>query len=170
MESGANAYFNGGVIYPDESDWKNKIYKNIEDEPLIRKIKNLEKQLPDNFANKKNLTDSEKKILGELLKNFKQLLKVKYGPLGYLVSTPAEDIIHFYGVDTEEEFIFLEGGSSIRIPNRRLDRAVMAGGSKRWMGERGLLISDPQENPQNLRVTDAAINEIIQAIGKRIGS
>jgi hypothetical protein len=167
MEGSTNAYLIGGAIYPSESGWVNKIYKNIEDEPLVRKIKDLEKQLPDNFAKKNSLADNEKQILGELLADFKQLLNVKYGPLGYLVSTSAEDIIHLYGVDTEEDFIFLEGGSSLRVPNPILDR--MAGtDNRRWVPARGLLVADPAENPQNMKVTDDAINEIINAIESKL--
>ncbi len=167
MAGSSDAYLNGGLVYPEDNP-TSEIYRNIEGEPLIKRIKNLEKQLPDNFAKKDFVTSSEKKILNGLLRDFKQLLKTKYGSLGYLTSTTAEDIIHLYGVDTENDFMFLDGGSSIRLPNKRLDPAVAIGGGKRWIGERGLLIADPEEDAHNLKLTDDAINEIIQAIEKKL--
>ncbi|MCL4389223.1 MAG: hypothetical protein M1528_00440 [Candidatus Marsarchaeota archaeon] len=167
MAGSADAYLVGGVTYPPSEEHA-KIYKNIEDEPLIWKIKELEARLPDGFSRQKETTESQKEVLKLLLDDFEKLLKVKYGSLGYLVSTPSEYIVHKYGVDTDEDFCYLEGGSSIQVRNGALNRMVTGGGGRAWMGERGLLISDPEENQVNIRMTDDAIKEIMAAIKKRL--
>ncbi len=170
MAGSSDAYLIGGAVYPEDMGVIGKIYRNVEDEPLIRKIKLLEKQLPDDFADREETTGQEKKVLEDLLNDFKQLLQVKYGALGYLVSTTSEEIIHLYGVDTDRDFVFLEGGSSIRVPNEKLDPVIEAGGGRRWMGERGFVLYDPEETPANRKMTDEAVKEIIAAIKDRLNA
>jgi hypothetical protein len=168
------------------------IHKNIQNEPLIGRIKVLEARLLEmrpggnetvtrdieeigngleNRLEEKHAVDGtrKKEILERLLRLFKELLKTRYGPLGYIVSTTASDIEKLYGVDTDRDFYFMDG-SSIRIPNRKLDPAVDAGGGRRlgMFGERGLILYDPSETPLNVRITDHAVQEIIDAIQKKL--
>ena len=167
MAGSGDAYLVGGVEYPPDEEHA-KIYRNIENEPLVWKIKDLEAKLPDDFAHQKGTAEPEREVLKRLLDAFRQLLEAKYGSLGYLVSTSSENIMHKYGVDTDEDFCYLRGGSSILVKSRVLRRMIVGGGGRVWMGERGLLISDPEENPVNMRMTDDAIKRIITAIEKRL--
>ena len=168
MAGSGDAYLIGGATYPEDMGEDTTIYKNIEKEPLVHKIKDLEAKLPGNLAKEKEITEAQKGILEQLLDLFKELLNAKYGPLGYLVTTASEDIVHLYGVDTDEDFCYLHGGSAIKVNNKRNDRAVMGGGGRKWMWNRTLMISDPEENQINMRMTDEAISEIIAAIEKRL--
>ncbi len=117
--------------------------------------------------------EKEKPILEELLKDFRGLLKTPYGALGYLVKSDAEDILKLYGVDTEREFWMLKGGSAIRIPSGKgllgisADKLAASGG-RRWAPFRGLLVSNPQELPENAKTTDDAVKDIIEAIKSRL--
>ena len=176
----------------EKTDPITAIHKNIQNEPLIKEIKALEvkllaargkeretvmediEEIRDKLLNRpeeKHTLDKsqEKGILEQLLQLFKELLKTRYGPLGYIVSTTTSDIEKLYGVDTDQDFYFLDG-SSIRIPNRKLDPAVDAGGGRRlgMFGERGLILYDPSETPLNARITDHAVQEIMDAIQKRL--
>lgn len=149
-----------------------KIYRNIEDEPLINKIKALENKLlavhPD--PNELYYTDADKKILKTLLDYFQKLMKVEYGPLGYLVKSDSESIIRLYNVDTDEDFYAMVEGSRIRISSQRLERMVAGGGGKRFLGEEALIANNPAETPMNARLSDEAIEEIIESIRKRLGN
>jgi hypothetical protein len=146
-----------------------KIHKNIQNEPLIKKIEKLENQLYLTHPNEQaNYTPEEKKMLQQLLKDFKELLKSPYGALGYLISTTTEEIIHLYGVDTDRDFYFNLQETKVRVPNPRLDEMVAAGGGKRWFGERGLVIVDPAETAANEKTADEAVEEIIASIKKKL--
>jgi len=171
-----------------------KLYRNIEDEPLIKRIKALEQRLmsitgkysieedveeiAEELGDKKagpklegpdskNADGDRMKILKELLDDFNQLLMIPYGALGYLVSSDSESIIKLYGVDTDREFYAIVGGSKIRVSQRRLEEAVAASG-RRFIGERGLLINNPAETTSSEKLSDEAINEIIAAIQKKL--
>ncbi len=175
----------------EKTDPITAIHKNIQNEPLIKEIKVLEIKLleargnadsvmedireeEEKFLNKseeKHIADKskEKGILEQLLQRLKELLKTRYGPLGYIVSTTSGDIEKLYGVDTDQDFYFMDG-SSIRIPNSKLDPAISAGGSRRlaMLGERGLMLYDPSETPLNARMTQHAVQEIADSIQKRL--
>ena len=148
-----------------------KIYRNIEDEPLIDKIKALESKLlavhPD--SNDLDYTDADKQMLSALLNYFQKLVRVKYGPLGYLVKSDSESIIRLYGVDTDEDFYAMVEGSRIRISSPKLEQMIAAGGGRRFIGEEGLIANDPAETPMNARLSDEAIEEIIGSIKRRLG-
>lgn len=199
MGGSGDAYLIGGVDYPEDMGDSKKIYRNIENEPLINKIKALEEKLvsltgdltarealketeeeietgkpvPMQKPQTARLSEEERKIYEELLDDFNELLKVPYGPLGYLVKSTSEDIIKFYGVDTDRDFWTLRGGSAIRLINKKApfatDKMAIAGG-RRWAPYRGLLISDPEEMPENIKQTDEAIQEIVAAIKKKLAS
>ncbi len=173
------------------------IYKNIEHEPLINKIKALEVkleilngeqsvELDFEEAENPDLQDSVQKLspeqkdaaknetLNELLGDFRELLKNPYGSLGYLVKSEPEEILKLYGVDTNREFSVMIEGSKIRITSPygkryfNIERMVAAGGGKRFIGEAGVTISDPAETQQNEKLSDEAIREIIAAIEKKL--
>ncbi|MCL4374076.1 MAG: hypothetical protein M1360_04205 [Candidatus Marsarchaeota archaeon] len=175
------------------------IYKNIENDPLINKIKTLEEKLevlngeqsveldfeeaenPDIKDSIQKLNNEQKKtakieILNELLNDFNELLKIPYGSIGYLVRSDPEQIIKLYGVDTDRDFSAMIEGNKIRITspqNKRffnVEKMVSAGGGKRWMGEGGVTISDPAETPSNEKSSDEALYEIIASIEKKLSS
>ncbi|MCW6160124.1 MAG: hypothetical protein LVQ95_03500 [Candidatus Micrarchaeales archaeon] len=147
-----------------------RIYRNIEDEPLINKIKALESKLLAAHPDSSNLdyTDAGKQMLSSLLSCFQRLIRVEYGPLGYLVKSDSESIIRLYGVDTDEDFYAMVEGSRIRISSPKLEQMVVAGGGRRFIGEYGLIANDPAETPANARLSDEAIEEIIESIKKRL--
>ncbi len=200
MAGSGDAYLVGGADYPESMGSEKEVYRNIENEPLIGRIKALEDKLEalmgdlseDEAAREMeeeiktgkpvpagpkrenaNNTGEEKHILNELLKDFEELLKTTYGPLGYLVKSDSEDVLKLYGVDTDREFWTLRGGSAIRVPSAKgwlqfsADTLAVAGG-RRWIGLRGLMVSNPQELPENARTTDDVIKEIIEAIKTKL--
>lgn len=198
MAGSGDAYLIGGVDYPESMGQEKQVYRNIENEPLIDKIKALEDKLEaltGNLSEDEAAAEMEKEIetgkpvpierrrqnandigevreiLNELLKDFEELLKTPYGALGYLVKSNSEDILKLYGVDTDREFWTLRGGSAIRLPNAKVrfavDKLTLAGG-RRWGPLRGLLVSNPQELPENAKTTDEAIKEIIESIKNKL--
>ncbi|MCL5430234.1 MAG: hypothetical protein M1504_02010 [Candidatus Marsarchaeota archaeon] len=172
------------------------IYKNIQDETTIGRIKELEEQLErlrgihtveddikemeseDEDANSKepkldkagstNIKGDETEILSNLLTAFNKLLKSRYGPLGYLVMSDSETIKRLYDIDTDEDFYLGLEQSVIRVSSRRLERMVAGGGGKRWIGERSILIHDPDEVQQNARTTERVVMEIIESIQEQL--
>ena len=186
----------GQIINPSSGKIQN-IYKNIENEPLINTIKTKEAKLeilegeqsveldieeaenPDienstSGLNKEQKRASERDILNELLLDFKSLLKTPYGPLGYLVMSESEQIRKLYGVDTDQDFLCMVEGSKIRITSPKdkklfnVEKMVVAGGGKRWMGEAGSTIIDPAETQSNEKFADEAIQEIISSIENKL--
>jgi hypothetical protein len=146
-----------------------KVYKNIEDEVLVKKIQALESKLTSSHTDKDEAyTTVEKRILKSLLKDFNTLIKTPYGSLSYLVETTSEDIIKLYGVDTDRDFYSMRQGGNIRVANPTLDKMVGAGGNRRFVGEAGLVISDPAESSANAKITNAAIQKIIDAIKEKL--
>ncbi len=172
------------------------IYKNIENEPLINKIKALEEKLeilsgeesveldieeaenPNmeivNKLKPEQTAAAEKEILNVLLNDFVELLKTKYGPLGYLVKSESEQILKLYGVDTDKAFFSMIEGSKMMITSPKgkqffdVEKMAVAGGGKRWLGEAGVTLSNPAETQANEKLSDDAIREIITAIRKRL--
>ena len=181
----------GGAFEDTErTDPITKINRNIEDEPLIKRIKALELKLLDAMGSRESVAEdieeaqgngrskgqrreedraAEAAALRDLLEAFEELLKTKYGSLGYLVSSTSADIESLYGIDTDLEYYCLVDGSRIRVPNQRLDGMISAGGGRRWMGERSMIIDNPAETQANMRVTDHAVSQIIAAIRKKLG-
>ncbi|MGI0141634.1 MAG: hypothetical protein ACREBF_03225 [Candidatus Micrarchaeales archaeon] len=184
-------------MYPETAPITNPVadlYRNIENEPLIKKIKVLENNLMEvrasekeslaqhlgdiedkvlrhqnqNAAEHHKKKEQEREIMKELLSDFTELLKTPYGPLGYLVSSTSEGIIHLYGIDTDNDYYFKLKGNVFRVPNKKLDEMVAAGGGFRFVGERGVLVHNPSETPSNAKVTDHAIQEIIEAIQQKL--
>ena len=152
------------VVNPSSKKIEN-IYRNIEDEPLINKIKNLEVELLKLHPNTDDdYSDGAKAILKQLFPDFEKLMKVKYGPLGYLVKSDSETIIHLYGVDTDEDYYEMVDGSRIRISSEQLEKMVVAGGGKRFIGEEGLIANDPAETPRNAKLTADAVRMIMDSI------
>ncbi|MGI0100400.1 MAG: hypothetical protein ACREBH_01600 [Candidatus Micrarchaeaceae archaeon] len=175
------------------------IYRNIENEPLISKIKALEEKLevlngeesveldfeeaenPNAEDNVQKLSPEQKdvakkEVLNELLGNFKDLLKTPYGPLGYLVKSESEQILKLYGVDTDQEFSSMIEGTKILITSPKdkrffnVEKMVAAGGGKRWLGEAGVALNDPAETQQNERLSDEAIQDIISSIEEKLSN
>ncbi len=169
------------------------IFRNIENEPLIKRIKALEEKLeallgkrsvevdlegmasgyekkPDinnkERGTKKSLED-EVSVFKELLDDFNELLETPYGSLGYLVKSNSEDILKIYGVDTDEDYYVQLEGSTIRISSERLEKAVRVG-ARRFIGEEGSLLKNPAETKENMKVADHAIHEIIYAIHEKL--
>lgn len=185
MDGGIGAFEDTEVTDPI-----GKVNRNIENEPLIKDIKALELVLLDAMKSNDSVMedireieegldgksedghkedkDLQKKILVELLDDFRELLKTKYGALGYLVSSTSADIERLYGIDTDREYYCMVDGSRIRVPNRVLDGAVESGGGRRWLGERSLIIDNPSKTAANAKITDHAVNEIIGAIQKKL--
>lgn len=167
------------------------VYRNIEDEPLIKKIKKLEERLGGLLGipsveqdieeaaeelgdkpkmakpDKQEADAEEREIMGELLEGFNRLLKAPYGALGYLVMSDPEEVKKLYGVDTMMDFYSMVGGSVIRISSTRMEGAVMASGH-RFIGEEGMYLRNPSETPNNARLSDDAIKDIIAAINDRL--
>lgn len=165
------------------------LYKNIENLPLLIKIKKLEERLQillgissveldieemedPQASNKQKPSPEQAKsehvdVLRELLDDFKELLNTPYGSLGYLVQSDSEAILKMYGVDTDEDYYLKLKQSIILVSNRKLEEMIVAGGGKRWMGE-GNLLYDPAEISRNLKVTDHAVNEIISSITAKL--
>ncbi len=163
-----------------------RIYKNIENEPLINHIKALEEKLEiltgvqsveldieeiENPEMKDLQTLSpeqavakKEEILNKLLADFGELLKTQYGSLGYLVMSESEQILKLYGVDTDDDYFFDFEGSTMRISSSKLEKMVAAGGGKRWIGEDALHAKNPAETQDNRKIADEAINRIMQAI------
>jgi len=174
------------------------IYKNIENEPLINKIKALEEKLEilsgeesveldveeaknpnmdiTNKLSPKQTAAAEKGILNELLNDFKELLRTPYGSLGYLVKSESEQILKLYGVDTDKAFFSMIEGSRMMITSPKgkhffdVEKMEVAGGGKRWLGEAGVTLSNPAETQENGKLSDDAIREIIAAIEKRLSA
>ncbi len=184
---------NGSVGAAEDTeitDQVSRVNRNIENEPLVRKIKALEQKLIEAMGDKESVMEDlkeeqdkldgkkegkhvedvglERKILEELMDDFTELLKTKYGALGYLVQSTSADIEKLYGIDTDREYYCMIDGSRIRIPNAKLDPMVAAGSGRRWIGERGLIIDNPAETPANAKITDNVVNEIIDAIQKKL--
>jgi hypothetical protein len=181
-------------VVNDASQKLDSVYKNIQNEPLIEKIKareekleallgieTVEDDLKDAEREEKGEPDLERvradpettkpqqiALFNELLGYFNALLKTTYGPLGYLVKSNSEEILKLYGVDSDDDFYLKLDRSVIRVSSRRLEQMVIAGGGKRFVGERGLLINDPAETPNNVRVTDEVVSEIISAIKEKV--
>ncbi len=184
------------IINPSSGKLEN-IYKNIENDALINKIKALEEKLellkgeqsveldfeeaenPGIGKSMQKLSQNqkdaaEKEILNELLNDFKELLKTPYGPLGYLVRSEPEQIIKLYGIDTDKDFFTMIEGSRIRITSPKderffnLEKMIVAGGGKRWFGEAGAVLNDPAETQSNKKTSDNAIHEIIASIEKKL--
>lgn len=185
MDGGVGAFEDTEITDPI-----NKVNRNIENAPLIKDIKNLELRLLDAMKSNDSVMNDileiedeidgkhadvhkedknlQKQILQELLGDFRELLETKYGALGYLVSSTSADIEKLYGIDTDREYYCMVDGSRIRVPNRNLDSAIERGGGRRWLGERSLIISNPSESTANAKITDHAVNEIIDAIQKKL--
>ena len=177
------------VVNPSSQKIEN-LYRNIEDEPLIKRIKALEERLmtltgkysvdediekvAEQLGDRRIEADTEGAGMGRatilklLLGDFNELLKIPYGALGYLVSSDSESIVKLYGVDTDMEFYAMVEGSKIRISSRRLERAVF--GNKRFIGEAGLTLHNPAETTNNERLADEAISEIIASIKRKLSS
>ncbi len=164
-----------------------EVYKNIESEPLINKIKRLEVQLSgilgiesmevdmsqqkisaDKFSTEDDKNAAIKKLYRDILDCFNDLLKTPYGSLGYLVKSDSESIVKLYGVDSDDDYYLKLRGSVIRVSSKRLERMVVAGGGRRFIGERGLTIHDPAETTGNMKVADHVIHEIIYAIHEKL--
>jgi hypothetical protein len=177
-------------ISPDSNKLK-ALYKNIEDDKLIKAIKTLEQKILDieNVPSvdqdieriAEQLGDGDKKerrsgdtgrggILKMLLQDFVELLKVPYGSIGYLIMSDGESIKHLYGVDTNSDFYAMVDGTRLRISSWRLERMNVAGGGKRFLGEEGAMLDNPAETPGNERLADDAINEIIDSIRDMLSS
>lgn len=168
------------------------IYKNIENEPLIKKIKSAEEELEvimniqsveldieeaenPNLKNISKLTklqkdEMKKALLNELKDDFEKLLKIPYGPLGYLVMSESEQILKLYGVNTDDNFFDMVEGSKIRITSPKdkegfnVEKMIVASGGKRWLGEAGSILNDPAETKQNEQLSSDAIKKIIVSI------
>lgn len=169
-----------------------RIYKNIENEPLIEKIKRLEEKLESLMGdysveadleniredkpilksqmNKEEVRKGDIVLLKDLLESFGRLLKTEYGVIGYLVRSNSEDILKLYGVDSDEDYYYhlKTQGSTIRISSKLVEGAVAAGGGRRWLGESGLLLNNPAETPNNIKVADRVIDEIIASIKTKL--
>lgn len=168
------------------------IYRNIENEPLIKKVKSeeirleellgidsvdidleeAEKGQQDPSEPKKGTPEwnaSVEKSFKTLLDDFNKLLKTAYGPLGYLVMSDSESIVKLYGVDSDDDYYLYLRSSIIRVSSKRLEKMVVGGGGRRFIGERGLTIHDPAEITGNMKVADHVINEIISSIRRRLG-
>ncbi len=105
-------------------------------------------------------------ILRELLQYFAELLKVSYGPIGYLTMSDGESTRHLYNVDTDIDYYAMVDGARIRISSKRLEGMVFAAGGKRLpLIEEGEMIDDPAETPSNKKFADEAIKEIMDSIG-----
>ncbi len=170
------------------NDKIDNIYRNIENEPLVDKIKSLEEDLEvvrgipsieldmeemtGKRRPKQNLTpqqwNSENvRILKELLKDFTELLKTPFGSLGYLVKSDSEIILKLYGIDSDRIYYYKLKGSTILISSRQLENMVTAGGSRRWIGE-GHYLYNPAEIESKLPLTDAVVKAIIDSIQKQL--
>ncbi len=164
------------------------LYKNIEDNKLIKSIKAIEQQLLD-AENKPSVSEDieevaeelgdakpslhktgsgngigKKNLLMKLLKDFEELLTVPYGAIGYLVMSDSESIRHLYGVDASTDFYAMVDDTRIRISSERLGKMIIAGGGKMFLGEGGEILDDPAETSSNEKLADDAINGIIRSI------
>ena len=174
------------------------IYKNIENEPLIKEIKSNEEKLEVitniqsveldikeeedptleklSKLSKEQKEDMKKTLLNKLKNDFEKLLKIPYGSLGYLVMSESEQILKLYGVNTENNFFDMVEGSKIRITSPKdkkgfnIEKMIVASGGKRWLGETGTVLSDPAETKQNEQLSDDAIKKIIVSIDKMLSS
>jgi hypothetical protein len=169
------------------------IYRNIENGPLIGKIKILEVQLEELLgiesmevdeldptgSGKKKLpkttTEAEKKVVMEKLMNqlldcFNTLLKTPYGSLGYLVESDAESIVKLYDVDSDEDYYMSLKSSEVNVGSKKLEGMVAAGGGKRLLGveTNNIAVADPEETLANKKVADGIVNEIVAAIKEKI--
>ncbi|MDE1827652.1 MAG: hypothetical protein KGH65_00620 [Candidatus Micrarchaeota archaeon] len=155
---------------PEEepSEAVKRLHKNLEEEPLVKRIKQIEKGLlvrrGDYF---KDYTGDEKRQLRELLKLFEELLQTKYGALNYILKTMPNEIEALYKVNTSIDFTVDLDEVRMRIPNPVLDGAIAAGGGRGIVGEEHKKVYSPEEDKRNEKVTDKAIEEIVESI-KRI--
>ena len=175
------------VTNPSSGKLEN-IYRNIDNEPLIKQIKELEVRY-DELENVQSMErdevemeeqqgstnadisinkENERQLLSSLLDKFTKLLKSPYGPIGYLVSTDSESIIKLYGVDTDEDYTDMVEGNRIRVSSQVLEKAIAAGGGRRFIGERGLILDNPAQTPANAKLSANAIGEIIQSIKRKL--
>jgi len=142
-----------------------RLHKNLEEEPLVREIKHIEEKLlvrrGDYF---KDYTMEERTQLKELLKLFEELLQTKYGALNYILKTMPNEIEALYKVNTSIDFTVDLDEVRMRIPNPVLDGAVAAGGGRSFVGEEPKKVYSPEEDKRNEKVTDKAIEEIVEAI------
>ncbi len=177
------------LIVDPVSSQTDKLYKNIEDAPLIDKIRALEVRLdelvgiesievdeldPDGKQKSKTAktsTEAEKeaatkKLLNELLACFAQLVKSPYGALSYLVKTDSESMIKLYGVDSYDDYYLKLQGSEIKVGSKKLENMVAAVGGERLLGveSNDIAIQDPGETQGNAVIADHIINEIIRSI------
>ena len=184
-----------GYAIDPSTGGRDSLYRNIEDNAFIKKIKALEERLleledvpsveedieqeAEELGDVKSEASStgqapggseEREILEELLEDFGQLLKVPYGPIGYLVKSDSESIRHLYGIDTDADYYSMVDGTRIRISSSRLEHMVKAGGGKRlpWGGEEGAMLDDPAETPANESLAEDAVNSIIASIQDKL--
>ncbi|HVA82653.1 MAG TPA: hypothetical protein VNF06_00625 [Candidatus Aquilonibacter sp.] len=144
-----------------------RLHKNLEEEPLVKKIKHIEGKLlvrrGDYF---KDYTMEEKVQLKELLKLFEELLQTKYGALNYILKTMPNEIEALYNVNTSIDFTVDLDEVRMRIPNPVLDGAIAAGGWRSLIGEEPKKVYSPEEDARNEKITDKAIEEIVESIKK----
>ncbi|HVA82821.1 MAG TPA: hypothetical protein VNF06_01520 [Candidatus Aquilonibacter sp.] len=155
-------------MYPASYDGPaKKLKKDLEEEPIVRKIHLVEKDLLKRRGEEyKDYTEQEKIKLKELLGLFEKLVKTPYGALNYIIQTEAENIKTLYDVNTGIDFTTDIDEVKVHVPNPKLDSMVEAGGGRRWMilGEAGEEVDSPKEDAKNAKVTDEAIEEIIDSI------
>lgn len=188
-------YGNSSVVPEDtdRTDPVTAIYGNIENEPLVRKIKDEELKLLKAlgyesvmedieeavdeangmaFQKPKEEKEVQKAMFESLLRDFRSLLGTKYGALGYLVSSDSESIKKLYGIDTDVEFCCRLGQSRIKVPNPAIDSVVAAGGGRQWgnLDGRKIIIQDPKETDSDAKTTEQLVNDIIAAIKKRLAT
>lgn len=152
-------------VYAPSPEAIKRLQKNLEEEPLVRRIKVIEERLLKRRGDYwKDYTDKEKAELRKLLELFEELATTKYGALNYIIKTGCGEIEALYDVNTSIDFTVDLDEVKIRIPNPKLDAMVAAGGGGRLIGEEARKMYAPVEDARNAKVTDEAIEEIIESI------
>lgn len=175
------------------SSQTDRIYRNIETAPLIDKIKKLEIELEE-FLGEESVEIDEldpkgkekkdlpkptteagekevmEKLLNDLLDCFNKLLKIPYGALGYMVGSDSESVVKLYGVDSDDDYYMKLDRSTVNVGSKRLEGMVAAGGGKNVFGieSNDIAIQDPMETPNNMKVANQLVNEIIQGIRDKL--
>jgi len=168
------------------------IYKNVENGPLVSRIKTLEVRLDELLGVEsievdqldpegkrkgvpKATTEEGKKeamegLLNELLDCFMQLLKSPYGALAYLVESDSESIIKLYDVDSYDDYYVKLQGSTINVGSRELEGMVAGAGGERLFGveTNDIAIKDPSETPGNMEVANRIVGEIVESIKEKL--
>ena len=181
----------GSVETVDEGKKAEMISRNIHGEKLIKKIKDLEETLEgltnidsvqrdikeiemkqyrkDSTKNKpKKAPESVEGILSRLLECFNELLKTPYGSLGYLIKSDAESILNLYGIDTNDDYYLKLKSSITRGNNRKLEKVIVGGGGRKWIGEGEATVHIPIQTPENGEVADKVVNQIIKSIHEKL--